>query len=331
MIDIKKPEFIKQAAVKQGFGVLGETGLFILVFIAASMIPSVVLGIGSIIAALNDPAILEAAQSGNPAEIIEAAANLTANMTDWMALLSLFSNAAMILVAMLYCKLLEKRGAYTLGFTKKGAAKQYIIGLGLGFLFFSIGYFICVITGSVKINGFSSGINIFMLIAYFLGYLIQGMSEEVLCRGYLMISISRKNSLMAGVIVNSIMFMLLHAANPGVGVLAFINLFLYGVFASLLMINFENIWIAGAFHSIWNFVQGNFYGISVSGLSSQTTVLESVANEDMALVNGGAFGLEGGLAVTIVLTAGIVLLGLSLKKKGGFISGDSQKMESSNI
>lgn len=63
--------------------------------------------------------------------------------------------------------------------------------------------------------------------------------------------------------------------------------------------------MVGAIHSVWNLVQGNVYGIKVSGMETSCTMFSSAMTDGKELINGGAFGLEGGLAVTVVLLAGI--------------------------
>ena len=87
-----------------------------------------------------------------------------------------------------------------------------------------------------------------------------------------------------------------------------VNLTLFGVFASVYFIKRGSIWGIAAIHSIWNFVQGNLYGIKVSGTESSCSVFSSVSAEGKTLINGGDFGLEGGLAVTVVLVIGILFL-----------------------
>ena len=61
--------------------------------------------------------------------------------------------------------------------------------------------------------------------------------------------------------------------------LAFINLTLFGVFASLYFIKRGSIWGIGAFHSIWNLVQGNFWGLSVSGGATECSVFRTTMVE----------------------------------------------------
>ena len=89
-------------------------------------------------------------------------------------------------------------------------------------------------------------------------------------------------------------------------VLAFLNTALFGVFISLYMLRTDNIWGACAIHSIWNFAQGNLFGCLVSGMNVNSSLLISESDLARAVTNGGEFGPEGGLAVTIVLLIAVM-------------------------
>ena len=123
-----------------------------------------------------------------------------------------------------------------------------------------------------------------------------------------MVSVGRRYPMWVAVFTNAVIFAVLHLLNNGISVLAFINLVLFGVFASLYFIKRGNIWGIGALHSVWNLVQGNFWGLSVSGMGTECSVLSSTMIEGKDIINGGAFGPEGGLGVSVVLVAGIGIL-----------------------
>ena len=103
------------------------------------------------------------------------------------------------------------------------------------------------------------------------------------------------------------MFAALHLLNSGIGPLPIVNLFLFGVLASLYYLWRGNLWGIAAFHSMWNFTQGNIFGILVSGGDYGVSLLTSELTGS-ALINGGDFGMEGGLAVTAAMVIGIVLV-----------------------
>lgn len=242
--------------------------------------------------------------------------NVIAGMLPgWLGIaLNLFSNFGMIGVTLLLLRFACKRKLATAGLTKPFWS-EYGLGLLAGFAAFGAAAAICVVTGTVRIEGISPGFAVGPFLLLFAGFLVQGMSEELLCRGYFMLSVARKNSAAAGILCNSLVFAALHLANNGIAPLALVNLFLFGVFASLYYLWRGNLWGIAAFHSMWNFTQGNIFGILVSGGDMGTSLLTSTPSASGTVLNGGDFGLEGGLAVTIVLVIGIVCVFLRNQKR----------------
>ncbi len=61
-------------------------------------------------------------------------------------------------------------------------------------------------------------------------------------------------------------------------------------------------------HSIWNFAEGNIYGISISGHKAFSETIFNSKVTGSTFVTGGAFGLEGGIICSIgLIIAGVVL------------------------
>lgn len=303
----QKPEAVILASgKKKGMNWFLEIVVFLAVLVAVAIGQVLLQYLGELLLVSRNP-------DYRAAQLIGDKDTMTAALTqiyrsDMYAVITLFANISMILIVLAFCKLIQKRNPVTLGFTRKGIVKQYLIGLAAGFLAFSAAVLICVLTGALKLGGITETFKIGMFVLFVLAFMIQGMAEEVLCRGYFMVSLGRRNPMWAAILLNALVFAALHLLNAGISVLAFINLVLYGVFASIYFIKIGNIWQIGAFHSMWNLVQGNVYGILVSGIGVDCTVLKSTSVEGMEIVNGGAFGLEGGLAVTVVLLLGIEFL-----------------------
>lgn len=283
-----------------------ELLIFLALHIVITIAQLIIMFPAQIILLFTNKAYLTALKTGNMA-LAEIGIQEVTN-SNALTIVMLFATTMTIVVTLLFCKLIQKRKMSSVGFVKKGFLKEYIIGLLVGFVIFSAAVLLCIVTGSLNITGLSSTFSVGIFLLFGLGYMIQGMSEEVLCRGYMMISIARRYPLWLAVLLNSLFFSALHLGNSGISVLALVNLTLFGVFASVYFIKRGNIWGIGAIHSIWNFAQGHFYGIKVSGIETSCSVLGSVPTEGRSLINGGAFGLEGGLAVTAVLVLGTVIL-----------------------
>lgn len=294
------------AAAQKGLHIVLEILIFVAVFLVSTIMQLAVLAPVEIILMFSSADYINAAVSGDQQAIALATEALM--QSNALTIAMLFSTAGMILTALLFCKLIQKRKMTTVGFQKPGMWKEYLCGMAVGFGIFSVAVLICMVTGSLKIRGLSATFSVGIFLLFLVGYLVQGMAEEVLCRGYFLVSVSRRYPLAVGIAANALLFAALHLLNDGISVLAFINLVLFGVFASIYFIKRGNIWGVGALHSIWNLAQGNFYGIRVSGMQTSCSALTSEMVAGRELINGGDFGLEGGLAVTIVLVLGSLIL-----------------------
>jgi membrane protease YdiL (CAAX protease family) len=136
-------------------------------------------------------------------------------------------------------------------------------------------------------------------------WMLQGSTEEIIFRGYLMTLMALRWGTIWGIIINSAMFAVMHGLNPGITAIAFFNLFLFGVVASFYTLNEKSLWGICAAHAVWNWAQGNLYGFEVSGQKMGGGSLFNMVEVGPDFVTGGAFGPEAGLAITLVL---VVLL-----------------------
>ncbi len=307
---MKRPDMVDEAAKTGGKNLFLEILMFLGVYVVIQILIAIpILGV-EVILLFADEAAMTAIYSGDVQAAIEA--EMAILSSDAMLITQLFATAIMILIPVLFCKLIQKRRMRTLGYKKPGMWKEYGIGLLVGLGMMTAVVLIGMVTGSLELQlnseAFTAG-GIGMLILLFVGFLIQGMSEEVLCRGYFLVSIARKKgNVWLGIIVSSLAFGALHLGNSGIVPLAFVNLVLFGIFAGVYFVKRGNIWGIAAIHSIWNFAQGNIFGILVSGNDFGTTIFTSTINENMTLINGGDFGLEGGILTTIILVAGTAVM-----------------------
>ena len=218
---------------------------------------------------------------------------------------SLFATSLGILIALLYVKFLEKRPLGSTGIVKKGFFSQYALGYLIGIVMIGLpAMAVALYNGKIEIN---SNPNFLLLLIYFFGFLVQGASEEIMFRGYLLTSLAKSKNVFWGIIISSVLFAVAHSLNPNMSWLSVINLFLYGVFAALIFLRTKNIWLVSALHSAWNYFQGNVFGIEVSGQVFGESFMNITSNSP-ALLSGGNFGLEGGLFVTILLVAASIIV-----------------------
>lgn len=193
---------------------------------------------------------------------------------------------------------------------RKKIAKDYLTGILAGFLMMSGVCLILRLSGQIEFTGFGlakSALPVFLI--NLVMWLPQGASEELLFRGYLIPRIEARYKKAFAVFFSSVMFSALHSLNMGYTPLASVNLFLIAILFALIYIKTGSIWMTSAMHTIWNLSQGNIYGLQVSGTESQAALIKTVyAPGSKDIITGGAFGPEGGLAVTAVTAVCIVIV-----------------------
>ncbi len=229
----------------------------------------------------------------------------------WMSLQLILSFVLVYAILWAWLKFFEKRPFWTLGYEAKNALMQYGRGFLAGALMFGGAVAILAVTGGVV---FEQGdptqqgaAALGGVIIVLLGWIVQGGAEEVLIRGWALPVIGARYKPWIGLLVSSLIFALLHGLNPGLSSIALINLALFGLFAGLYAMREGSMWGISALHSVWNWVQGNFFGFEVSGTNAGGGTLLNLKETGADWLTGGAFGPEGGLAVTIVLFIAIAV------------------------
>ena len=233
---------------------------------------------------------------------------LTGSVSDSLSPIDLCCTSVTIAFAVIYCLKIEGRNLLSMGFVKRRAVVEYVVGLAIGFAMFSLVMLICKLSGAFELSlAPNLTASVPMLTAFFGGFVIQGLSEEVLCRSYLLNSLCPKTGVPIALAISSVAFSLLHIGNTAISPLALINIALFGIFAGIYFLRRGSIWGVAAIHTAWNFAEGNIFGVRVSGVTLSTSVFTATADESLALLNGGQFGAENGLAMTLALLIAIAL------------------------
>ena len=148
--------------------------------------------------------------------------------------------------------------------------------------------------------------------------LIQSSSEELACRVYLYQKLLKRYKHPAVAVVgNAVLFGFMHIFNPGISVLAVINITLIGIFFSLFVYYFDSMWCASAIHAAWNFTQNIIFGLPNSGHVSPFSILKLTAAKDTFAYNVD-FGVEAtiiSLVIELIGIAAVVVIGHSKKSK----------------
>lgn len=142
---------------------------------------------------------------------------------------------------------------------------------------------------------------------------IAALMEELLFRGYILQSLFELRSMWPAVSLSSALFALGHILNAGFNFLGIFNIWLFGLFACLLLLIAGNLWLPTAFHFSWNLMQGTVLGFPVYGISGKNLIHLKISGDP--LLTGGNFGPEASLITTAILTAALILSYFVLMKK----------------
>lgn len=201
----------------------------------------------------------------------------------------------------------EKRPVATLGLPRAGAARRALRGAALGLALPAVIVGINVAAGQATLENFNPGVSAAILLLL-VGFAVQGGSEELLTRGYLLQGVALQRGIVVAMIVQSIFFTVLHLGNGNLGPVALLNLVLVAVFLGMWAMAEGGLWGVIGFHAVWNWSQGNVWGSAVSGFTVDTSLFRLVPSTNAGdLLSGGAFGLEASILVSIVLIVGIVV------------------------
>ena len=244
------------------------------------------------------------------------------NNKDLLSLLiTLFSFVFISLLVFFRVKVIEKRSLSSIGFNKNNWLKKYSLGFLIGLAMMSIIVLILFPFGYITVEknpiqpvGISAIASVLVIL---LGWIIQGATEEIVTRGWLLNVLSTKYNIGVGLLISSTLFGLMHLTNPNVNYIAVINIILVGLFYGLYVIKTNDLWAVCGMHSAWNFAQGNIFGFKVSGLDVSVGSLIDLNLVGSDFVTGGIFGPEAGIIATFILLASIRIL-LFIDKKRYF-------------
>lgn len=236
-------------------------------------------------------------------------------------LIQLLSFACISLLVFFRVIKIEKRKLSSIGFNKENWLKKYVFGFIVGLAMMSLVVLILSLFGCISVEanpnqptGLSAMLPILIIL---IGWIIQGGTEEVVTRGWLMNVLGARYNIVIGLIISSTLFGLLHLSNDNVSLVAILNIILVGVLFGLYVIKTNDLWGACGIHSAWNFAQGNLFGFEVSGMDTSVGSLIDLNLVGNNFISGGKFGPEAGIVATIVLLIGIFIIFI-LDKRGKF-------------
>jgi len=195
-----------------------------------------------------------------------------------------------------YTNIVEGRPALEL--SPKHAITEIILGLLLGVLIFSTVVLTMYLVGILKFEGINTASN---LTNFLPELLIAGFIEEYIFRGIIFKLSEELLGTWVAIVIQAALFGLIHGSNPNA---TLFSTFAISIEAGILLVAIymltRRLWMAIGLHFAWNWIQGPFFGIPVSGLDINGFFETSVSGPE--ILTGGAFGAEASIIAVIICT-----------------------------
>jgi uncharacterized protein len=130
-------------------------------------------------------------------------------------------------------------------------------------------------------------------------FLLVGLFEEFLCRGYLQFTLASGIGFWPAALVISSLFGLGHAFNPNETAVGAVAAGMFGLLFCLFLRRTRNLWIPVGFHAAWDWGQ-MLYGVPDSGIVPYHNLLHSTLSGPRWLT-GGIVGPEASVLTPIAL------------------------------
>lgn len=228
-----------------------------------------------------------------------------------MLLLTCYGYIAMSGAALLYWRVVEKRPLSEMGLT--GHPGSYLIGAAMGVLLLAVSVAAIMVTGSIEYHGVFEHVDIPVILLFTGGFIVQGGTEELLCRGLVFHSLKASTSTAIAMDISTLLFILPHLSSllDGeviYGVLGILDLLLISTIFSLLTIRFQSIWAACGLHASWNAALYSILGSNLSGNAGAAAAVFDMRSVGETIWNGGAYGIEASIITAAVLALAAALL-----------------------
>jgi len=239
---------------------------------------------------------------------------------------------AILLVTWIMSKI-EKRPNSVYGLGGKRRLPYFFMGVAWGVTCLSLLVLILWKTSLLVFDGrllFGSDVLRYGAIWVF-GFLVVGILEEYLNRGYLLFTLTRglagiyswlfktrKSKALGfwtGALIVSLVFGLGHETNPGESPIGLLSAGLGSLVFCLSLWRTGSLWWAIGFHASWDWAQSFLYGVADSGLMVEHHLLATHAL-GQPLMSGGTTGPEGSIFVLPLLAVISLIIMFTLPHTG---------------
>lgn len=246
------------------------------------------------------------------------------NNVGLMIIFQVLTDIFMILIPILIWRFLMKSRIRDMGWRRWTRGRwECVTGMILGAVTCTVVFLIVITVGGGRVTSWTPHITPLVFV-WLLTFILVSIGEETLNRGFLMSVLRRTRCVYCIMLIPSLIFGCIHLTNPNVTFFSVFNIVIAGLLLSYMYYKSGNLWMCMGFHYTWNAFQGIVYGIPVSGLDIPGILTTTYTKAN--ILNGGDFGIEGGILTTIAMILSILFVRFYYRNgRYNFISNTSSE------
>lgn len=265
-------------------------------------------------------AVLGGRLIGPTLQRMAAAGNATG--PRFMVLMELATFCVPAIVATWVMGVIEHRSVWSYGLIDRDRFRHFVWGAVWGFVCLSGVIGVLVVTGHLAFDGvaITGTLAIRFAIEWGLAFLLVGVAEELLFRGYLQQLLTRGIGFWPAAILLSAGFGAVHLGNKGEGSFGAITAGMAGLVFCYSLWRSGSLWWAIGNHLTWDWAQSYFYGVPDSGAMVSRHLFASHPL-GATWLSGGTVGPEGSIFAIAALLADLLIIRLTLRPTGDVAPG----------
>lgn len=204
----------------------------------------------------------------------------------------------LIVIATGILAIIERKSLFAYGYQGTARTVRFLSGLFWGFVAISVLVLVLWRSGLLVFDGqlLHGAAPWRYAVEWGLMFLLVGIAEESLTRGYVQFTFTRGLGFWWGALLFSFLFGFGHGSNPGESPVGLFSAGAIGLVFCLSLWYTGSLWWAVGFHAAWDWGESYFYGTSDSGLVVRGHLLGEHPVGKI-LWSGGATGPEGSLLI----------------------------------
>ncbi len=240
-----------------------------------------------------------------------------APLSPIVALISEAVNVAIVMLASWIMTRIEGRRLVVYGYAGRAKAIRFLWGGVWGFVALSALVGVLWKTHLLAFDGtLLHGAAVWKYgLAWLAMFVLVGIFEESLLRGYLQYTLTRGIGFWWGALLMSVVFGAIHGMNKGESPVGLFSAGAVGLVFCISLWYTGSLWWAIGFHAVWDWAQSYFYGTPDSGMVTQGHLMTEHPTGAL-LWSGGPTGPEGSLYIVPLLILMALAMWLWWRRNG---------------